>query len=336
MKDSLPWLLDDPAVRHLALRDVIGLPPNDPEFLTARAMAHRAGPIPEVLSHMEPDGWWSKPGSGYSPKYFSTVWSVTLLAQLGASVADDERVGRACTYVLDHALTRAGQFTSGTAPSSTIDCLQGNLSWALTALGCEDERLPTAYDWLARSVTGEGVAPKEDKAAPLRYYAPKCGPKFACGANYEMSCAWGAAKVMLALSVLPASRRTPLVERAIEQGASFLLGVDPATAAYPSPGTGRPNGAWWKFGFPVFYVTDVLQVVEALVALGYASDPRLIPALTLIRSKQDEDGRWPLEYDYRGKTWLEFGPKKQANRWVTLRAARALRGAQNSSSTPVT
>ena len=327
MNDPLSWLLEDPAMRHLALRNLAGLPPNDPDFLTARAMAHRDGPISAVLSHMEPEGLWRKPGPGYSPKYFSTAWSIILLAQLGASVSDDERVGRACTYLLDHTLSRAGQFTSNTAPSGTIDCLQGNLCWALTALGCEDERLITAYDWLARSVTGEGIAPKGDKTAPLHYYAYKCGPNFACGANYDQPCAWGAAKVMLAFSVLPAERRTLLSERAVEQGVRFLLGVDPTTAAYPSPGTGRPNGAWWKFGFPVFYVTDVLQVVEALVALGYAGDQRLIPALALIRGKQDENGRWSLEYDYRGKTWVEFGPKKQPNRWVTLRAARVLRNA---------
>ena len=327
MNDPLAWLLEDPAVRHLALRDLVGLPRDDPEFLAARATAHRAGPIPEVLSHMEGEGFWSKPGPGYGPKYFSTVWSVTLLAQLGASVTDDERVGRACTYLLDHALSCAGQFSSGTAPSGTIDCLQGNLCWALTVLGCEDARLALAYDWLARSVTGEGVSPKEDKTAPLRFFAYKCGPNFACGANYGSPCAWGATKVMLALSALPANRRTPLIERAIEQGVSFLLSVDPATAAYPSPGTGSPNSSWWKFGFPVFYVTDVLQIVEALAGLGHGGDGRLGPALALIRSKQDQVGRWPLEYHYRGKTWVEFGPPKQPNRWVTLRALRVLRAA---------
>lgn len=54
-------------------------------------------------------------------------------------------------------------------------------------------------------------------------------------------------------------------------------------------------------------------------------------ALELIRSRQDSQGRWLLEYDYARKTWENYGPKKQLNKWVTLRARRALKLAQRSS-----
>ena len=67
--------------------------------------------------------------------------------------------------------------------------------------------------------------------------------------------------------------------------------------------------------------------MEALVGLGYAGDPRLANALTLIHEKGDEDGRWPMEYSYTGKTWVDFGPKKAPNKWVTLRAIRVLKAA---------
>ena len=117
------------------------------------------------------------------------------------------------------------------------------------------------------------------------------------------------------------------MKRAIKQGAEFLLSVDPATAAYPAGFSSKPSQSWWKFGFPVFYVTDVLQIVEALVALGYSHDPRLTNAITLVRNKQDDQGRWLMEYDYTGKTWGDFGRKKQPNKWVTLRALRALKAA---------
>jgi len=132
---------------------------------------------------------------------------------------------------------------------------------------------------------------------------------------------------MLALGRLPRERRTPIIERAIERGVAFLFSVDPAQAAYPSGYAAKPSGNWWKFGFPVFYVTDLLQIVEALVGLGYGRDPRLANALDLIRQKQDAQGRWELEYDYTGKTWVDFGPKKQPNPWVTLRARRVLKEA---------
>jgi hypothetical protein len=120
-------------------------------------------------------------------------------------------------------------------------------------------------------------------------------------------------------------QRTPLMKRAIKQGAKFLFSVDPATAAYPTRNDAKPNRSWWKFGFPVFYVTDLLQNVEALINLGYGRDKRLANALTYIRDKQDEHGRWLIENDYT--TWVNFGPKKQPSKWVTLRALRVLKAA---------
>lgn len=325
--DPLPWLLDaaSPA-RYLALRDLLDLP-DGPPLAAARRAAHQSGPIAAILDQMDAEGFWVEPGPGYAPKYRGSVWSVITLAQLGASIHEDGRVGRACAYLLDHALAPGGQFSTHHAASGTADCLQGNLCWALLELGCDDPRLEAAYDWLARSVTGEGIAPMTARDAPVRYYAGKCGPTFACGANNKLPCAWGGVKVMLALGRWPVERRTPAMMRAIAQGAAFLLDGDPARAAYPNGWADKPSGNWWKFGFPVFYVTDLLQNVEALISLGYGRDPRLAGALDLIREKQDAAGRWALEYDYPDKTWIDFGPKKQPNRWVTLRALRALKGA---------
>lgn len=341
---SLPWLLEqaDPGVRYLALRDLLRLSPDDPELIAAREAAHRTGPIATVLDAMDPAGFWVQPGPGYGPKYHSTVWATILLAQLGATVQADERVATACRYVLDHALMPGGQFTYSDAPSGTIDCLHGNLCWSLLQLGCDDPRLETALDWLACSVTGDGIAPapasqadrnrqaaQEKRAAGRtsgrRYYASlKCGPCFACRINGGHPCAWGGAKVMLALSAVPPARRTPQIEAAIAAGVEHLLGIDPASAAYPTADGRAPSRNWWAFGFPVFYVTDLLQLAEALTGLGLGDDPRLANLLALIASKGDAAGRWNLEYVYGSKTWGSFGRKNAPNKWVTLRAARVL------------
>jgi hypothetical protein len=178
---------------------------------------------------------------------------------------------------------------------------------------------------MARTVTGEGIAPLEDKDAPVRYYAYKCGPGFACGVNNALPCAWGGVKVMLAFSKLPENKRTPLIKRAIKQGVDFIFSIDPATAEYPTRNGAKPSRDWWKFGFPVFYITDLLQLTEAMVSLGYGNDKRLANTLALIRKKQNENGQWLMEFDYAGKTWLEFGKKKKPNEWVTLRALRVLK-----------
>ncbi len=322
---ALDWLLepDEIGVRYLALRDLAHA---DAKTLnSARKKAHTDGPIARVLAKMKNEGYWERPGPGYSQKYRGSVWSLILLAQLGARIEMDERIATACAYILENNLTAGGQFSINGTPSGTVDCLQGNMCAALLDLGCTDSRLDGAFEWMARSVTGEGVAPLQDKQAPVRFYAYKCGPEFMCGANGKEPCAWGAVKVMLAFGKLPKGKRTPLIRDAIDQGADFLFSKDPSRADYPAPfGGGRPSGNWWKFGFPVFYVTDLLQNVEALAALGYGRDPRLSNALVVIRDKQDPSGRWPLEYDYAGKTWGSYGVRKEPNKWVTLRALRVL------------
>ena len=322
---ALAWLLepDDPGVRYLAMRDLTNA--GTDELLEAQKKAHTEGPIAAVLAEMAEEGYWSQPGAGYYPKYTGTVWSVILLSQLGASIKMDGRLETVVTYLLEHTLTKTGQFTVNGLPSGTSDCLQGNLCAALLDMGLEDPRLDKALEWMARSVTGDGIAPMKDKTAAVRYYSGKCGPSFACGSNGKLPCAWGAVKVMLAFSKLPSERRTPLIEKAIDRGVVFLFSTDPAKADYPCGYNNKPSGNWWKFGFPVFYVTDLLQNVEALVGLGCGNDPRLANALKLIRDKQDTEGRWSLEYDYNGKTRVDFGAKKLPNKWLTLRALRVLK-----------
>jgi len=328
---SLPWLLEesDSGVRYLALRDLIDLNPEDPILKTAKDNAVKFGPIANVLDKMNPEGFWIKPGPGYGPKYKSTVWSLILLSQLGANINDDPRIKKATEYYFNNAFSEEGSLTYNQRPSGTIDCLQGNMCLALHELGVKDERLDKAFEWMARTVTGEGIASITDKKEPKRYYSYKCGPDFVCGANGKLPCAWGAIKVMLAFSKLPKTNRSPLINDAIDRGIKFLLSYNPSLAKYPTIGNIKPNRDWWKFGFPVFYITDILQNIEALTNLGYGNDPRLKDSIKLILDKQDKEGKWLLEYRYGPKTWGKFGKINQPNKWVTLRVLKVLKTLQN-------
>lgn len=327
--DVKSWLLEekDPGPRYLALRDLFSAEYD--ELQPSCKAAHENSPITEILAQQHPEGYWVKSGAGYYPKYHGTVWSIIALAQCGASAEQDPRIDRACNYLLDHALAKGGQFGYNGTPSGTIDCLQGNLCAALLDLGIEDERLDNAFDWMARSVTGEGVAPNTEKDVPVRYYAYNCGPLFRCGPNNKLPCAWGGTKVLLALSKLPGAKRTPVIERAIEAAVDFFLGVDPVTADYPCGYAPKPSGNWWKFGFPVFYITDILQIAEGLTGLGYGNDPRLSRTLSFIREKGGNDGVWTNEFNYSGKTWVDWGRRGHPNKWVTIRALRVLTSVEN-------
>jgi hypothetical protein len=176
---------------------------------------------------------------------------VIFLAQLGAD-GRDPRVVAGCEYVLDHARSSYGGFSAGASPSGMIHCLAGNLAATMLDLGwLGDARLDAALDWLARSITGEGIAPAEEKNASSRYYrSGNSAPGFACSANNHLPCAWGAVKAMLALGKVPEPVRTPATRAAIAAGIGFLFSRDPAVADYPMGYAAKPSQSWFRFGYP--------------------------------------------------------------------------------------
>jgi hypothetical protein len=332
-EDPRPWLLEDdadnPGIRYVALKELLDRPPDEAQVTEARQAVMSTGPVPVILGAQEPGGYWEEPGPGYRPKYRSIVWSVTMLAQLGAD-GSDARVQKGCEYLLEHAIDKNGAFSASGTQGGAILCLMGNLSAALLDLGwLADERLRGAIEWMARAVTGEGIAPQEAREAPVRYLkSATCGPGFCCSGNDGKPCAWGAVKVMLGFSKLPKDARTPLIRKAIETGLDFLLSKDPAVADYPMGYATKPSQSWFRFGFPLFYVTDVLQNLEVLTSFGLGPDPRLSAAMDLVAGKQDHQGRWKMEYTYNGKTWVDIEEKGKASKWVTLRALRVLKHAR--------
>jgi hypothetical protein len=326
----IDWLLEEddnnPSIRYLTLVNLIGEEPESRKVAQARAKLMTCGPVPEILSKQHADGYWVEPGAGYRPKYTSTVWSLIMLAQLGAD-GIDPYVRKASDYILDHTRGKGGCFSIYATQTGAVHCLQGNLAASLIDLGMiSDPRLTEAIDWMSRSVTGEGFGSVGEKDINPHYIRSGIsGPGLLCSANDHQPCAWGAVKVALALSKIPPEKRSPQVKSAIIACEKFLLSRDPAAADYPHPYAKKPSGSWFKFGFPVFYVTDVLQNLSALLGLGLAGDQRLRNAIELVESMQDDTGRWKMEYTYNGKTWVDIEEKRQPSKWVTYRALSVLK-----------
>jgi hypothetical protein len=162
-------------------------------------------------------------------------------------------------------------------PGGLIHCLQGNLLAALIDLGwLGDQRLDQALDWLACSITGAGIAPAEQQEAAVRYYrSGNSAPGFACRANNHLPCAWGAIKALLAHGKVPAAGRRPAMQAAIQQGLDFLFSHDPAIADCPMGYATKLSQSWFKFGYPIGYVTDMLHKtqfdfpLEVMQQMGY-------------------------------------------------------------------
>lgn len=328
-ESAIAWLLEPdrviPGVRYFALRELMDRDPDDPEVVAAREAVMTSGPVPKILAAQHPQGYWEKPGPGYSPKYRATVWQIIHLHDLGADGLDP-RVAAGCEYVLEHTQAADGGFgCSGSAeidrppPGNVIHCLNGNLLRALIGLGrLEDARVRQAISWQARSVTGSDPGFLYDRKRTA-------GPGFACGVNGGLPCAWGAVKALEGLLAVPPDQRDEEVQRAIALGAGLLISRDPAVADYPFQNKISPH--WFQLGFPSSYWSDVLENAELLTDLGYGADPRLDGAFELILGKRDAAGRWRLEAPLNGKLWAGFGSRGGQSKWVTLRALRTLRKA---------
>lgn len=323
------WLLeedgDNAPVRFLTLRDLLDENPSSSGFISAREFMMRSGPIPTILEKQQPGGFWDRKDDIYYNKYTGTCWSVIMLAQMGADPSDG-RIRLGCEYILSHGIGEHGGFSMNGRRSGAIHCLQGNLTAALFDLGYGDDlRVLGALEWMARSITGEGFSDSKDDGNDYYLRSGISGPGFQCSANNHKLCAWGAVKTALAFSKVPERQRTGNIKGAITACVDFLTSVDPATAEYPHPWAPKPSTSWFKFGFPVFYITDLLQILEALADLGLKDDPRLSNTIDLVLAKRDMDLRWPMEYTYNGKTWVEIEQKGQPSKWVTMRALRVLK-----------
>lgn len=155
--DPVPWLLEqqDPAIRHLGLRELLDEREDAPSVRRARAAAMRVPPISSILDGQERQGYWVKPGSGYGPKYTGTAWSVMFLDQMGADPRD-RRIQRACTYVLEYTQAPNGGFGWSNRDGGVVHRLNGDLLRALIDFGLlDDPSIRASPEWQARARSPE-------------------------------------------------------------------------------------------------------------------------------------------------------------------------------------
>lgn len=318
---TLAWLLEpeDPGVRYATLRFLLDRPDADAGVAAARAVINTLPPVADILARQEDTGGWGPPQRFYSGKYRSTVWTLLVLAELWADGAD-ARIRAATDFILDHSWHRAGGGFAmrggdgGGEANAVIPCLAGNMTWALIRLGRhEDPRVRVAVEWLCRHLRcddGDGPAPA---GWPYEVFQSCYG---------RHSCHMGVVKTLKALAEIPGPERSPEVCEAIARGAEFLLIHHIFRRSHALDEVSRPK--WKNFGFPLMYQTDVLEILNLLLDLGYR-DGRMNEALDLVMRKRTADGRWLLENSYNHALLVKIERKGAPGKWVTLNALRALK-----------
>src|SRR5256886_15634119 len=93
---------------------------------------------------------------------------------------------------------------------------------------------------------------------------------------------------MAVLACLPNSKRSGKIEQAISRGAEFYL----ERRLFQE---GRKYVPWFRFHYPNHIYYDILVGLDFITRLGFADDPRLEPALKILKDKRRADGTWLLD-----------------------------------------
>ena len=321
--DPTNWLLEkeNPSVRYFTLKHILDRPENDTEVQQAKSDIMRYGIVPEILRMQQEPAYLQTYHRFYTYKYKGLVWSLIMLAELGASACP--QIIEQCEYLLNNSQEKQdGGFSQNTAIktgggriSEVIPCLTGNMVWSLIRFGyLADPRLQQGIDWLTRYMCLNDGSEEIPQVPQYSHYEMCWG---------KHTCHMAVVKALKALSAIPVESRTQAVKETIDRISEFMLIHHIYKRSHDLKKNSKPG--WLKFGFPLMYQTDVLEILGILGELAIRDD-RMSEALNLVLSKQDELGRWKIENTYNSdRLLLPMGEKGEQSKWLTLRAMRILK-----------
>lgn len=274
--DSINWLLEkeNPSVRYFTLKYIFSKPENDEDVQQAKRDIMQTGMVPEILQKQKEPAYLLAYPQFYTNKYKGLVWSLIVLAELGADPSP--QIKEQCEYILNYSQEQQeGGFSQNTAVktgggriSEVIPCLTGNMVWSLIYFGYfEDPRLQKGIDWLTQYMRFNDGSEDLPQVSPYNHYEMCWG---------KHTCHMGVVKALKALSAIPEEKRSQAVKDTISAASEFLL----IHHIYKRSHDLKQNSklGWLKFGFPLMYQTDVLEILYILSELGIR-DSRMNEAL---------------------------------------------------------
>jgi hypothetical protein len=321
--DPTEWLLgeDNPSVRCFTLTDILEKGENDPNVKKSRKVIMQTGAVPRILAKQKSGGYWGVPENFYiKGKYKGTVWQLMILAELGAN-PEEERVRKACEFMFENSQDReSGGFSymsvssGGGARGKMLPCLTGNIVWSLIRLGyLKDARVQKGIQWIVKYQRFDDGVKDAAKGWPYDKYERCWG---------RHSCHMGVVKALKALAEIPEDERSEDVKCTVEKGAEHILKHHIHKRSHDLTRVCKPE--WLRFGFPLMWNTDALEILGILTKLGY-HDRRMQEAVDLVVSKQDETGRWKLERSFNGRFQVNIEQEGKPSKWITLNALRILK-----------
>ncbi|TFH11726.1 MAG: hypothetical protein E4H14_00260, partial [Candidatus Thorarchaeota archaeon] len=305
-QETIDWLLgpENPSVCFWALQHLENKRIDDSEVIEAQDAVMASSCVKTILKQQKGEGQWVKYEDMYLPKYTATTHTLLILAELGA-----KRVPK-IEKSIEHLFSfqrNSGHFlidipkTEKGKDSVVNDgcCLDGNILYYLIHFGyLDDPRTKKLVDfqieyhsddvggWMCRAfpINKEGVFPE--------------------------NCFMGGIKVLKALSQIPESRRSSDITRIIKQEVVIILDNGIFKYLKNPDGSRKEKAGWKKFGFPLFYQSDVLEVLDILTTLD-VKDERMEEAIELVLNSRNIEGTWDLKNTYNGKMYCEIDVKNK-------------------------
>ncbi|MCX6656330.1 MAG: nitrogen fixation protein NifH [Candidatus Bathyarchaeota archaeon] len=318
--DLTKWLLEsrDPSVRYWALRDLEGKELGDAEVSVAQDRIMESSWVRTILAAQKPGGWWVNEQDMYLPKYTATTHSLLILAELGAKRTP--AIERGVEHIFKfqrnsgHFLINLPATEKGKA-SSVKDgcCIDGNILQYLIHFGyLDDPRTQLLHDFI--------ISYHDNENAGWRCRSYPINP----AAVYPKNCYMGAVKMLRALSMIPPQERRGEIKAIIDREVENILENGVYSYLRNPDGTRKDKAGWKRFGFPLFYQSDALEVLFTLTRLG-CHDDRMQPEVDLVLGARQPDGGWLLENTFNGKMWVNIEEKGRPSKWISLRALRTLK-----------
>lgn len=291
-EDVLSWLLDreNPSVRYLTMRNLLGMKEKDSEVAEARKAIFEMRQVRRIFKNQNKKGFWDKEDSPYFPKYKSTYWTLMLLAQLG--IEADERVRKACEYIFKFQKENGG-FMEDFKDDITIPCLTGNVLIFLHHFGySKDGRVKKAVEHLCNTQIADGGWVCHEWKSHRRD---------------KHGCFQGTIAPLEALGIFGKKKETAL-------GAEFFLRHRLFLADHHGFSLIKPHFLF--LGFPTFFYS-IMRGLLVLTDLSYREE-RMKDALDVLMKKRNKKGRWISESVPNLR--CSFDRKGCESKWVTLQA----------------
>ena len=294
----IEWLLDsDPAIRWQVMRDLAAASADAVRAERSRVATEGWGAW--LLDQQSPDGQW---GDGsVEPFWWSNMYTLVFLRDLGVDPASAP--ARDAIARVRERVTWGPEFGNSPFFEGEVEpCINGRVVALGAYFGVRSDRL---VDRLLSEQLADGGWNCEAERGSVRssFHTTLCVLEGLLA--FEQS--FGATP-----AVRDARRRGEeyLVERRLLRRVSTGEIIDPA---------------WTRFAFPPLWHYDVLRALDYFRSAAAPRDARFDEALGIVRDRRQSDGRWLLDLRHRGTLYPELGGEVgEPNRWLTLRALRAL------------